>query len=440
MDVGISYLIVTSEIALFCVVVFLIAKYCGLLSFQGLFAGYNLILAVSDWIGLSITMMQGGEGLPFAMSEELAMRITPLFLQLVGFIIFFGGVRLVPNWSRNLQKMSDERLSKIWSSVSKVVILGFGLLFLGYYFCGVTSYKYFLTEMNKLAFSVKKYEFLIVLGTDFAFVSGGLLVACSKNKILAFLEAIFLVVAAVVLTTSKSGFQIALVPIVVGIGIFRPQWAKSFLKIKYILAAVVLFVWVLGVKTQLRYQSTVDYHPSAVTEAASSTLARRFGPEGLFRGYCQMVDSIKSNPILRGNGTTLYYGFASMVPRFIWPDKPDHPMRGLGYLTNASGIVDENAANTLTAVGMWYWDYGFWGMALGMLVTGFWTGFLQNFLVKRSSTLSFMLARIFFAQAGLNHGGPIYLGRDILEILTFIFLGWLFSVIRLPNLSIEKKA
>jgi hypothetical protein len=77
-------------------------------------------------------------------------------------------------------------------------------------------------------------------------------------------------------------------------------------------------------------------------------------------------------------GETMKYASYAFIPRLLWPDKPS-VTRG-GWFSAYLGLYENEAEATtsmgMTAVGELYWNFGAWGVMMGMLVIGCLQGYL----------------------------------------------------------------
>ncbi len=91
-------------------------------------------------------------------------------------------------------------------------------------------------------------------------------------------------------------------------------------------------------------------------------------------GY--IVGEVESSGLLLGK--TMEYASYAFIPRLIWPDKPT-VTRGAWFSTYLGMFRDEAEATTsvgMTAIGELYWNFGLFGVLLGMLAIGCLLGFL----------------------------------------------------------------
>ena len=124
--------------------------------------------------------------------------------------------------------------------------------------------------------------------------------------------------------------------------------------------------------------------PELVAEALS-TFGTRFGSAGVYAGYATMVDRQSDDPSLLMHGRVLAYTLTSWVPHVVYPDKPVHPFRDIGYLIreNFSSRFDTVYAPTL--VGYAWADFGLVSVVTYLFFGAFALGWLRR-LVSADST------------------------------------------------------
>jgi len=82
---------------------------------------------------------------------------------------------------------------------------------------------------------------------------------------------------------------------------------------------------------------------------------------------------VEENGLQFGASTVFSYAF---VPRFLWPDKPNVTRSAwfTYYLGFSPSEAEATSATGMTVVGELYWNFGLFGMLIGMLLVGLVTG------------------------------------------------------------------
>jgi hypothetical protein len=101
-------------------------------------------------------------------------------------------------------------------------------------------------------------------------------------------------------------------------------------------------------------------------------------------------------------GWTLAYVPASYVPRLLWPGKPRF-MTGQWVTDNFGGGRGVSSSTGPTWIGELYFNFGWAGVVLGMLVLGVWFRFLQEYFLGPNATTPALLAGV-IAVAGTGIG------------------------------------
>jgi hypothetical protein len=201
---------------------------------------------------------------------------------------------------------------------------------------------------------------------------------------------------AFLLTSSRAGIAGAILMLAVVLLAFNPRTARSWARPRFIGALVVLLVVTSGVKSQLRYYpgSSTGVHtdwPRLVGEAVS-TFGTRFGRTGVYAGYANLVDRQMDDPSYFMNGRVLAYSLTAWVPHVVYPDKPVHPFRDIGYLIreNFSSRFDTVYAPTL--VGYAFADFGLASVVTYLFFGGVVLGLLRRTTARVSAPILLLVA------------------------------------------------
>jgi hypothetical protein len=91
-------------------------------------------------------------------------------------------------------------------------------------------------------------------------------------------------------------------------------------------------------------------------------------------------------------GTTMKHLEYAIVPRFVWPDKPD--MSSGKWFTEYLGHPDVESNTAMTAAGEMYWNFSILGLVFGMIMVGLCFSFLWR-LAEMLGTASFFGALLY---------------------------------------------
>ncbi len=110
------------------------------------------------------------------------------------------------------------------------------------------------------------------------------------------------------------------------------------------------------------------------------------------KGNMQLIVSRTGYDVAFQNGYTIGLLFHAVIPRFIWPDKPDS---SVGRLFNREFKISEDPDTYISAthMGELYWNFGWPGLIVGMFFIGSFMGFLSAklSLVDNPSALKFLV-------------------------------------------------
>lgn len=92
-------------------------------------------------------------------------------------------------------------------------------------------------------------------------------------------------------------------------------------------------------------------------------------------------------------GKTMDYALYALIPRVLWPDKPN-VTRGAWFTAYLGFSVSEESATTstgITAAGELYWNFGIAGLAMGMFLIGILKGYLWSIAGDNPLTTPFLM-------------------------------------------------
>jgi hypothetical protein len=154
------------------------------------------------------------------------------------------------------------------------------------------------------------------------------------------------------------------------------------------LAALYLLI-IAPVVTRARMQESVEegdsYANRLLTQYSNYSLSETNISEELEKFFDRQFDPTPAG-FIHGEvekygflyGETLDYLAYAFIPRLIWSDKPS-VSRGTWftvYLGGASSEEDAHTSTGLTAAGELYWNFGLWGVIVGMILVGLSVGAL----------------------------------------------------------------
>ena len=84
-------------------------------------------------------------------------------------------------------------------------------------------------------------------------------------------------------------------------------------------------------------------------------------------------------------GDTYFRLFYIIIPRSIWPDKPGNISQLVPQLLNVD-FADRHITTSVTFIGELYWNFGWFGIVVGMLVFGILAKMLYNYVIKHKDS------------------------------------------------------
>jgi hypothetical protein len=310
------------------------------------------------------------------------------------------------------------------------------------YLWGIRSLVDYFNNLYLYDFKVRGYAFLDQ-GVAIAVFGFALLAVAAEGrraKQAAYLAAG--VATAMLLSLSKSGIFSLILPFYFLARIFSPATLRAWTRAPVLLAAALLFMIGLGVKTQVKYRglNLVSMSPETVWDIASATVEARFSSSGLYRKYSNLVNRIIDDPTRALGGEATVGVFANVIPSFVWQgvfgsEKPPHPFYARGELVNEDFHVDLYANDAPSLVGASFIDAGFLSLIPTMLFGGLFLGLLRVLWLPPDRHVVGILGYVFFA----SQFGPASAESGFLNVFYFLAWGVLLSVLLWIVLAVHER-
>lgn len=357
-----------------------LARWRGLASFEGLGMALLALVVITDYGGVCLALAVTGSSLEARALVDL--RLLPGLIHLLGLICFGLGLFVAsPEPIKIRRVLTEDEARTLRYAGGFLLVLGVGMKLIALGSEGITSLGDYFANVYTYNVSQRKLGEFWDWGTQIAMYGCTLLVAGHEGRRMwQLFYAGVLGMVAFLLTSSRAGIAGAVLMLAIVLVAFNPRTARSWLRPRFIGSALVLLVVTSGVKSQMRYYpgSSTGVHtdwPRLVGEALS-TFGTRFGRAGVYAGYANLVDRQLEDHSFFMQGRVLAYSLTAWVPHVVYPDKPVHPFRDIGYLIrdNFSSRFDTVYAPTL--VGFAFADFGlasvvtylfFGGLVLGLL-------------------------------------------------------------------------
>lgn len=372
------------------------ARWRGVTSYEGLGMALLALVVGTDYAGVCLSLaVTGGSAEARALVD---LRIFPGLIHLLGLACFGLGLLVVsPNPPKVRRVLTAEEARMLRYAGGFLLCLGVGMKVIALGSEGITSLSDYFANVYTYNVEQRKLGDFWDWGTEIAMFGCTLLVVGHEgHRVRQMLYAALLATLAFLLTSSRAGIAGAILMLAVMLLAFNPRTARSWLRPRFLGTLLVLLVASSGVKSQLRYYpgASTSVHtdwPRLVGEALS-TFGTRFGKTGVYSGYANLVDRQMGDHSLFMHGRVIAYTLTAWVPHVIYPDKPVHPFRDIGYLVrdNFSSRFDTVYAPTL--VGYAFADFGIASVVSYLFFGGLVLGLIRRFAAGATAPILLVMA------------------------------------------------
>jgi hypothetical protein len=373
-----------------------IARWRGLASFEGLGMALLALVVATDYGGVCLALAVTGSSLEAR--ELVDLRLVPGLVHLLGLTCFALGLLVVsPTPVKIRRVLTDDDARTLRYAGTFLLVLGVGMKLIALGSEGITSLGDYFANVYTYNVSQRKLGEFWDWGTQIAMFGCTLVIAGYEGRRgWQLIYAAILVSVAFLLTSSRAGIAGAILMLAVVLIALNPRTARSWVRPRFIGAVLVLLVVTSGVKSQMRYYpgSSTGVHtdwPRLVGEALS-TFGTRFGRAGVYAGYANLVDRQLGDHTFFMRGRVLAYSLTAWVPHVVYPDKPVHPFRDIGYLIrdNFSSRFDTVYAPTL--VGFAFADFGIASVITYLFFGGLVLGLIRRFAGQGDQPILLLVA------------------------------------------------
>ncbi|MEP7175164.1 MAG: hypothetical protein ABI860_01350 [Gemmatimonadales bacterium] len=366
-----------------------LARWRGITSYEGLGMALLALVVGSDYAGVCIALALT-HGSP-EVQAMVALRLRPGLIHLLGILSFGLGLFVAsPNPPKIRRVLTGDEPRQLRYAGTFLLGLGLAMKAVALGSEGITSIGDYFANIYQYNVAQRQLGTFWDWGTELAMFGAALLAAGYEHRrlrqagIAALMGAI-----AFFLTSSRAGIVGAALMFFVVVAAFNPGTLRYWVRPRLIAVFLVLLVVTSGIKTQLRFfpgtSSGVRTDWPELAAEALSTFGTRFGDAGVYSGYATMVERQSEDPSLLMHGRVLAYTLGAWVPHLVWPGKPVHPFRDIGYLIreNYSSRLDTVYAPTL--VGYAWADFGLISVVTYLFFGAFALGWLRR-LVSAGTT------------------------------------------------------
>jgi hypothetical protein len=377
----------------------------GIASAEGFCMAYLGLAAVTDNVALVVHYLLSPDSLPLGY-REFAFRLYPTAVEILGLLILIAGLQFADGRARPVSRQLDEEeLLQLRNIGVAITAVGLTLAIVALYLVGAFSISNFYGALNRFRSQELPFGGFWYRGADIAVFGLALTLPSlhGKTKRLLLVLALMMTVS-FFLRANKGGLEEPLIWGAVVLFVYNEPFLKTFFNFKTVaLALIIAFAgvgakfWIVGRMADSEQTPSSFEQVVAATRAAA---AMRWGDNGLYRGYCQFVNALPTNRALFHGSKVGVYSLTSWVPRFFYPDKPDHPFRGLGFMiySDFHSFPDETPAPML--VGSAMADKGFVSLSEYLFLAGLFLGWFRRFTTTSSKSLYAHCGYMFFVLFG----------------------------------------
>jgi hypothetical protein len=377
-----------------------IARWRGITSYEGLGMALLAVVVGSDYAGLAIALALT-HGSP-EVQAMVALRLRPGLIHLLGLLSFALGLFVAsPNPPRIRRVLTDDDARQLRYAGSFLLLFGVGMKMVALGSEGITSIGDYFANIYTYNVAQRQLGSFWDWGPELAMFGAALLAAGYEYR--SFRQAAIAGLSAAIaffLTSSRAGIVGAGLMFFIVLAAFNPRTLRQWVRPRLIAAFLALLVVTSGIKTQLRFfpgtTSGVRTDWPELAAEALSTFGTRFGSAGVFAGYANMVDRQSEDHSLLMHGRVLAYTLTAWVPHVVYPDKPVHPFRDIGYLIreNFSSRLDTVYAPTL--VGYAWADFGLISVVTYLFFGAFALGWLRRLLSTETTPILAVVGYLHF--------------------------------------------
>lgn len=338
--------------------------------------------------------------------REFDFRVYPTAIHILGLLVLIAGLAVANFRPRPVARELDSTALRILRDIGiAITIVGMTLTGAAIYLVGVLRAPNFYLALNAFRSEVLPFGGFWYRGADIAVFGMALTLPSLKGKSGRF----FAVLAAMMfvsffLRTNKGGLEEPILWAGMVLFIYNRVFFRSFLNFRIVGLALAIAFLGMGAKLwflpRVLHRTDTPATVSNLVQMAAATAATRWGDNSLYRGYCQFVHTLPDNRYLFAGNKVAIYALTSWVPRVIYPDKPDHPFRGLGFMiySDFHSYPMETPAPTL--MGSMMADNGVYSLVEYVFATALFLGWFRRAATNGGSSLYWHVGYVLFVLFG----------------------------------------
>jgi hypothetical protein len=387
------------------IIIFIIRRW-SIASAEGLCMAYLGIAVLSDNVELIFHYFASLGVLPLG-HREVAFRIYPTEMQIFGLLTLIAGLWIVGGSpASGARELDDIALVRLRHLGIAIAIIGLILTSVALYLVGALSSANFYAALNSFRDEALPFGGFWYRGADIAVFGMALTLPSLQGKPRRFFAALSaMMFVSFFLRTNKGGLEEPILWGAIVLFAYNRKFLQTLLNGKTIVLAMLIAF--LGVGGKLWFLPRVmGRSPSQrsslvqLVKVAAAGTSVRWGDDGLYRGYCQFVNTLPDNRGLFDGAKVGVYSLTSWIPRWLYADKPDHPFRGLGFAiySDFHTYPDETPAPML--IGSAMADDGWISLLVYMFFAGLFLGCFRRFATTESTSLFRHCGYMFFVLFG----------------------------------------
>jgi hypothetical protein len=386
-------------------ILFIIRKW-SFFSAEGFCMGTLGMMVLTDNVHLIFQYLVSPGVLPLGY-KEFSFRIYPTAVHIAGLVTLIVALLLFnPKPKPVARQLSPTEILRLRNI--GIAIAGFGIIltFVGVYLVSSLSTLDFYVTLNEFRTEAMPYGGFWYRGADIAVFGMALTLPGLQRKMGQFFLALILMMfVAFFLRTNKGGLE---EPIVWGafvIYIYDRAFFKSLLKLRTVALACAIMLAGMGLKGwflpwALHRAAGPPQRVGNILQMATDTIATRWGDDGVYRGYCQFVNSLPENLYVFQGHRVGRFVLVGWLPRLVYPGKPEHPFQGIGAMINSDFHAYPNAKEAVTLIGSVFADDGYITMVIYLVMVALFLGMLRRLTTGDRESLHWHIGYVLFTLFG----------------------------------------
>ncbi len=404
-------------------IAFIIRKW-SIASAEGFCMAYLGMAVLTDNVELIFHWLFSPGVLPLGY-REFDFRVYPTAIHILGLLVLIAGLSAV-NFkakpvARDLDSLDLLRLRDIGMAIA---FIGLALDAIALHLVGALSALNFYSALNAFRSQALPFGGFWYRGADIAVFGMALTLPSLQQKTGRFYAVLAsMMFVSFFLRTNKGGFEQPILWAAMILFIYNRAFFKSLLNFRIVAFALVIAFLGMGAKMWFLPKALHTSGPGAtisrLVQMATATAATRWGDDSLYRGYCQFVHTWPDNRYLFSGSKVAVYALTSWVPRFLYPGKPDHPFRGLGFMiySDFHSFPMETPAPTL--VGSMMADNGISSLAEYLFVTALFLAWFRRAATSARASICWHVGYVCFVLFGGFSADEGILGLPYTLLLAF---------------------